>query len=147
MQFPLISNELISLLRPLHGLFNFSIMLLFGYHAYNGLLIRRARRGELPLPIHAIKQHRRMGPPLALLGAAGFSAGLCLILLDTGKVLQYPTHLFIGLLIVLSLFATFCISKQITSQSVSLRDLHYKIGTAILVLYLVNVVIGIGILF
>ncbi|MDD2736078.1 MAG: DUF4079 family protein [Desulfuromonadaceae bacterium] len=146
MPFPLISSELISILRLVHGLFNFIIMLLLFYHTFNGLLIRRARRGKTPLPIHAIKLHRRMGPVLALFGGAGFSAGLILIMLDTGKVLQYPTHLFVGVVIVIMLFSTYRISRKIAGSSIPQRNLHYKLGCVILALYLVNVVIGIGVL-
>ena len=86
MQFPLISRELIAIFKLVHGLFNFSVMLLFCYHARNGLMIRRARTGNTPLPFQAIKQHRRMGPLLALLGGGGFAAGLTLVMLDTGNV-------------------------------------------------------------
>jgi hypothetical protein len=146
MQFPLISRELIAILKLVHGLFNLSVVLLFFYHARNGLLIRRARTAKTPLPIQAIKRHRRMGPKLALLGGAGFSAGLTLVMLDTGKVLQYPPHLFVGMSIVLMLFLTYRVSRRIVGPSAPQRNLHYRLGLAILALYLVNVVLGIGVL-
>ena len=146
MQFPLISRELIAVLKLVHGLFNLTVMLLFFYHARNGLLIRRARRGKKPLPLHAIKRHRRMGPILATLGGAGFSAGLILVMLDTGNPLQYPPHLLAGAAIVLLLYATYCVSRKIAGPGAPQRDLHYRLGLAILALYLVNVVLGIGVL-
>lgn len=146
MQFPLISRELIAVLKLAHGLFNLTVMLLFFYHARNGLLIRRARRGKSPLPLHAIKRHRRMGPVLAMLGAAGFSAGLILVMLDTGNPLQYPPHLFAGAAIVLLLCYSYRVSRKIAGPGAQQRDLHYRLGLAILALYLVNVVIGIGVL-
>lgn len=145
MQFPLISRELIVYLKLLHGLFNLTVVLLFFYHARNGLLIRRARTGNTPLPIQAVRRHRRMGPVLALLGAAGFSAGLILTLLDTGKLLKYPPHLFVGLTIVLLLFTSYRVSGKIVGSNPSKRDLHYRLGVAILALYLVNAVLGIGV--
>jgi len=146
MQFPLISRELISILKLVHGAFNFSVMLLFWYHARNGLLIRGARTNKARLPFQAIKRHRRMGPVLALLGAGGFSAGLILILLDTGNVFEHSPHLFVGTAIVSLLLITYRVSRKIAGQAGRERDLHYRLGLAILALYLVNVVLGIGIL-
>jgi len=146
MQFPLISRELIAIFKLVHGLFNMTVLLLFFYHARNGLLIRRARRGKTPLPVTAIKRHRRMGPVLALLGGAGFSAGLILVMLDSGKILQYPPHLFVGAAIVLLLFSSYRVSRKIAGPSAPQRDLHYRLGLAILALYLVNTVLGIGVL-
>lgn len=146
MQFPLISRELIAVLKLVHGIFNTSVMLLFFYHAGNGIAIRRARRKETPLPVQAIKRHRRMGPLLALLGVAGFSAGLTLTLADTGRLFMYPSHLFTGSAIVLLLFVTYRVSRKIAGRSLPERDLHYRLGIVILALYLVNVVLGIGVL-
>ena len=144
MLFPLISRELIAILKLVHGLFNLSVMLLLFYHARNGLLIRQARTGKTSLPLHAIKRHRRMGPVLAMLGGIGFSAGLILVILDTGRILQYPPHLFVGVAIVLLLFFTYRVSRKIAGPSTPQRDLHYRLGLAILALYIVNVVLGIG---
>lgn len=146
MQFPLISRELIAILKLVHGIFNTSVMLLFYYHARNGISIRLARRRETPLPVQAIKRHRKMGPMLALLGLAGFSAGLILTLVDTGRLFMYPSHLFTGASIVLLLFVTYRVSRKIAGRSLPERDLHYRLGIVILALYLVNVVLGIGVL-
>ena len=146
MQFPLISRELIAILKLVHGLFNLTVMLLFFYHARNGLLIRRARTGKTPLPIQAIKRHRKMGPILAILGGTGFFAGLTLVMLDTGKVFKYPPHLIVGSSIVLMLFLTYRVSRKIAGPSAQQRDLHYRLGLAILALYLVNVFLGVGVL-
>jgi hypothetical protein len=146
MQFPLLSRELIANLKLVHGLFNLTVMLLFLYHARNGFLIRRARAGTIPFPLQALKRHRRMGPFLALLGAAGFSAGLMLTWLDSGEILKYPPHLFVGTAIVLLLFLTYRVSGKIAGASVPQRELHYRLGLAVLALYLVNVFLGIGVL-
>ena len=146
MEFPLISRELIANLKLVHGLFNLTVMFLFFYHARNGLLIRRARTGNTPFPLQAVKQHRRMGPVLALLGGAGFSAGLMLTWLDTGNLLKYPPHLFVGLAILLLLVVTYRVSRKIAGPSKSERDLHYRLGIAILALYLVNIFLGVGVL-
>lgn len=146
MEFPLISRELIAQLKLVHGLFNLTVLLLFFYHGRNGLLIRRARRDNVPSPLQAIKRHRRMGPALTLLGAAGFSFGLMLTWLDTGDLFKYPLHLYVGLAIVVLLFVTYRVSRKIVGPSAPERDLHSRLGVVILAFYLVNVVLGIGVL-
>lgn len=146
MQFPLISRELIADLKLVHGLFNLTVMLLFCYHARNGLLIRRARRAQAPPPLPAIRRHRRLGPLLVLLGGGGFAAGLTLVILDSGNVLAYPLHLFAGVAILLLLFLTWRASRQIAGPSDPPRDRHFRLGIALLALYLLNVVFGVGVL-
>ncbi len=146
MEFPLISREMIAILKLVHGMFNLTVVMLFFYHARNGLLIRRARKNSAPLPLQAIKHHRKMGPTLALLGAGGFSAGLLLVLVDTGNPLLYPAHLLAGVAIVTLLFFTWRVSLKITGQTSKERELHFRLGLAILALYLVNVLLGIGVL-
>lgn len=146
MEFPLISRELIAQLKLVHGFFNLTVVLLFFYHGRNGLLIRRARTSAAPLPLLAMKRHRRMGPILALLGVAGFFAGLILTLVDTGQLLKYPPHLFVGIAIITLLFCTYRLSRKIAGSGGSERDLHYRLGIVILALYLVNVFLGIGVL-
>lgn len=146
MQFPLISRELIVYLKLVHGLFNLTVVLLFFYHARNGWLIRKARRAKESLPLAAIKRHRRLGPILALLGAGGFAAGLILVFLDTGNLLLYPPHLSVGVAILLLLFWTYYVSRTMVVANSAQRDLHFRLGLALLALYLVNLFLGIGVL-
>lgn len=147
MEYPLISKELLTPLRLGHGLFNFSVVLLFFYTARLGLMIRRARRAGAQRPTAAVKRHRKLGPILATLGALGFGAGLTLVLLDTGNILKYPAHLLVGTIIVALLLATFLVSRKITSPEASpYRQTHFLLGVAILSLYLVEVVLGLGVL-
>lgn len=146
MEFPLISRDLISHLKLVHGIFNLTVMLLFFYHARNGWLIRKARRAKTSPPFPAIKRHRRMGPVLAVLGAGGFAAGLTLVFLDTGKILSYPAHLFGGIAILLLLYLTYHVSRKIAVAPAPQRDLHFRLGLSLLALYLVNVFLGIGVL-
>lgn len=120
-------------------------MLFFLYHARFGLTIRRARTKRAPLP--AIKRHRKMGPFLALAGAIGYCAGLTLVLLETGNVLEYPPHFITGSLIVVLLITTYIMSRRIKGQESPLRTPHAYIGIAILCLYAVEVFLGIGVLF
>jgi hypothetical protein len=147
MEYPLISKELLLPLRLGHGLFNFSVMLMFFYIARFGLVIRRARQKGEPRPIEAIKRHRKLGPILAILGTLGFGAGITLVLLDTGDILKYPAHLTVGVIIVTLLLATYLISRKITGQDPSpFRQAHFYLGLAILSFYVVEVFLGLGVL-
>ncbi len=145
MQYPLIDRQLLADLRPVHGIYNAVVMLLFLYQGWLGLRIRRERRGRAPLPFPLIKRHRRMGPVLVILGGLGFLEGLTLVLLDTGNVLEFPPHLFTGFTIVVLLIATYKITRDIKGPDSPYRTPHFILGVAILCLYLVNVVIGLGV--
>ncbi|MGC1455406.1 MAG: DUF4079 family protein [Nitrospirota bacterium] len=145
MQYPLIDRQLLADLRPVHGVYNTIVMLLFLYQGWLGLRIRRDRRVRAPLPVPVVKRHRRMGPVLVILGGLGFLEGLTLVLLDTGRVLEFPPHLFTGLTIVVLLIATYKISRDIKGPDSPYRTPHFILGVAILCLYLANVVIGLGV--
>ena len=147
MPYPLIDRQLLADLRLAHGVYNAIVMLLFLYQGRLGFRIRRERRARAPLPVAVIKRHRKMGPVLAILGGLGFLAGLTIVLLDTGNVLEYPPHFFVGLTIVVLLIATYKISRDIKGTDSVYRNPHFVLGVAILCLYLVNVMIGIGVLF
>ena len=147
MQYPLIDRQLLSSLRLVHGGFNTFVVLLFFYHARLGITIRRARMARGPLPFPMIKRHRKGGPVLAALGIAGFCIGFTLVMLDSGKVLQFPAHFLVGCTIVLCLITTFVLSRKIKGPDSPYRTPHFYLGIATLCLYLVNVVLGIGVLF
>ena len=146
MEYPLIDRQLLSNLRLAHGAFNTVVMLLFFYHAQLGFGIRRARLSRTPLPLPAIKRHRKMGPVLAVLSGLGFLAGLTLVLLSTGEVLEHPPHFFVGLLLVALIMTTYKVSRDIKGPDSPYRTPHFILGIAILALYLVQVFLGIGVL-
>lgn len=144
MDYPLLDRELIAHLKLVHGSFNVAVMGLLLNQGRYGLQIRRARRDKTPLPLAAIRRHRTFGPLLALLGGAGFCAGLGLVLVDTGTVLTYPAHLLVGIAIVSLLFWTYRISREMGAGEIERRAMHWRLGVTILTLYLINVVLGIG---
>ncbi|HEY6011926.1 MAG TPA: DUF4079 family protein [Nitrospirota bacterium] len=146
MEYPLIDRQLLSNLRLVHGFYNTAVMLCFLYQGRLGLSIRRARMAKTPLPFHAIRRHRRLGPILTVLGGVGFLIGLTLVLLSTGNVFEHPPHLIVGLLIISLLIATFIVSRGIKSPDSPYRTPHFYIGIAILGLYVVQVFLGIGVL-
>lgn len=147
MQYPLVDKQLLSSLRLVHGSYNSLVTLLFFYHGWLGITIRRARMSKAPLPFAAIKRHRKTGPALTIMGGIGFLIGFTLILLDTGNVLQYPPHFLVGCTIVLCLLSTFLISRKIKGPDSPYRTPHFVLGIAILCLYLIQVFLGIGVMF
>jgi len=146
MDYPLIGRELLDYLKIGHGLFNFSVMLMFFYTARFGLRIRKARLSGAPTPVAAMKRHRFLGPRLAILGGLGFTAGLTLVLLDSGNILKYPGHFLVGLTIVTLLLITFLVSRKIKGPDSPYRQPHFLLGLTILTLYLLEVVLGLGVL-
>jgi hypothetical protein len=147
MHHPLIDRHLLSSLRLVHAGFNSFVTVLFFYHARLGIAIRRARKAHGPLPFPLIKRHRRGGPLLAALGIAGFCIGFTLVMLDSGKVLQFPYHFFTACTIVLCLITTFVLSRRIKGPDSPYRTPHFYLGIAILCLYLIEVFLGVGVLF
>jgi hypothetical protein len=147
MQYPLIDRQLLASLRLVHGSYNSLVVVLFFYHGWLGITIRRARKAKAPLPFAAIKRHRKTGPLLAVMGGLGFLIGLTLILLDTGNVLEYPSHFLVGCTIVLCLLSTVLISRKIKGPDSPYRTPHFVLGITILCLYLIEVFLGIGVLF
>jgi hypothetical protein len=147
MQFPLIDSHLISNLRLVHGVYNAGVILLFIYQAGIGFAIRRARKAMAPMPFQTIKRHRKMGPLLTVLGILGFLIGLALIFVHTGHILKFPYHLFIGLILIALLLATYTISRKIKSPNSPYRTPHMLLGIVMLCLYLVEAFLGVGILF
>lgn len=146
MKFPLIDREIIPYLRLGHGIFNFSVAVMFYYTAYLGLRIRRARRAKEPLPVAAIRRHRRLGPRLAVLGGLGFVSGLTLVFLDAGNMLKYPDHFSVGTSIATLLLITFLVAGKIKGKDSPFRTPHFLLGLTLLTLYLVEVVLGLGVL-
>lgn len=136
----------IAYFRYAHGFFNLLIMIMFFLQASIGLRIRRARKKENSLPTRTIKVHRVLGPLLTLSGMTGFLAGLSLVYIDHGTLWKYPLHLIFGLAITVALISTFTVSKRIKASEPHWRDIHLRIGIAILNLYVLQSVIGISIL-
>lgn len=131
-------------LKLAHGTFNFLVMLLFFRQGWLGLRIRRSRLAGTPL-VPAIKRHRRTGPIAAALAACGFLAGLTLALIDHGDILYYPYHFLNGAALVLCIGATFLVSRRLKGPAPPWRTIHAILGIVILVLYPLQVLLGLGI--
>lgn len=133
-------------LRLLHGSFNTIIALLFIYHGSLGWRIRKERKRGGERNSRLIRRHRKEGPIFAVLGVAGYFAGVGLILIDKGHLFEYPIHMIVGSCIALLIIMTFIISKKIKGSESSWRTPHFMIGFFILLLYIMQIYLGLGIL-
>ena len=112
-----------------------------------GLKIRKERISGKPPTISIVKRHRRRGPIAAFLGITGFFAGVLIVYLNEGHILEYPLHFILGLSIVALIFTTFIVSKKIRAQDTTFRNPHFVLGIMIICLYCVQVFIGLKMLF
>jgi hypothetical protein len=141
-----LDKQLIANLRYLHGSFNLLMMLMFFIQGYLGFRIRKARTANIQQPLTLIKRHRMFGPILFILGIGGFFSGLTLVYLDHGNIVKFPIHLFFGVTLTVFLINLFFVSRMIKGTGTHWRDLHYKIGIAVLCIYIVQSLLGIGML-
>ena len=132
-------------LKIVHGTFNFLVMLLFIRQGWLGLKIRRSRIAGTPL-VPAIRQHRRTGPIAAVLAVCGFLAGMTLAFIDHGHIFHYPYHFLNGAALVLCIGATFLVSRRLKGPAPPWRTIHAVLGIVILVLYPLQVLLGLGVL-
>ena len=131
-----------------HGIFNVMVMILFFYQGWLGLSIWKARRSGAPLHhLAAVRRHRKAGPILAMLSMTGFCAGVFIVLIDKGNLVEYPLHLLTGLVIVLLQGTAYYISRGIRSVNSASRTPHRVIGILILCFYPIQLLLGLGILF
>jgi hypothetical protein len=147
MSYPLIHRELLSNLRLVHAFYNTGVTALFFYQGWTGFLIRRARKGDRPLPFPMIRRHRKTGPIAAILGVFGFFLGLTLVLLDTGRILEYPAHLATGFILIMLISTAYAVSRRIKGPDSPFRTRHSALGAAVLLFYLIEAFLGFGVLF
>ncbi len=143
----MIDKQIIAYLKLIHGAFNTLVMLLLIYQGWFGLRIRNIRRAGKPPDFKITKRHRKNGPFFTILGCSGFIAGIIIVYLDKGGIFEYPLHLITGSIITFSLITTYLISKRISGAKSPLRTPHFILGIGIVCLYLIQVFLGLGILF
>jgi hypothetical protein len=142
----MIRGEYIDYLKILHGSSNAVVGILFLYQGSLGLRIRKQRKAGGQGNAALIKRHRRSGPIFALLGVAGYFAGVVLVFFDKGHLVAYPLHLTVGSGIALLVLATFFISRKIRGPESPWRTPHFITGLFILFLYLFQIYTGLNIL-
>ena len=141
------AREWLDVLRIVHGSYNTIVALGFVYQGWLGLNIRRERKADGARDFDVVRRHRNRGPVLVLLGILGYFAGAVLIYADKGHFFKYPLHNIVGLGIVILLTATFFITRKIKSPESPWRIRHVIIGVGVLCLYLVQLFLGLDILF
>ena len=142
-----IPKEWLDVLRIAHGSYNTIVALAFVYQGRLGLKIRKERKAEGTRDFDIIRRHRNRGPILVLLGILGYVAGAVLIYADKGYLFKYPLHHIVGLGIVALLAATFFITRKIKGPESPWRNRHIVISIGILCLYLVQLFVGLNVLF
>ncbi len=142
----MIDRQFIVYFKLAHGFFNLSMLVLFIYQAWLGVVIRRARLDSAPLPLAAVRRHRKAGPVFALWGTLGYAAGIIAVLLDKGRLLAYPPHFIAGTVLLCCLAAVYAVSRRIKGAAVPSRNLHFRLGAALLALYVVQCIIGLSVL-
>ncbi|HAS16732.1 MAG: hypothetical protein A2Y48_04730 [Nitrospirae bacterium RIFCSPLOW2_12_42_9] len=143
----MISKHILSYLRYSHGLYNILIAFLFFYQGWLGFTIRRQRNGGKPASKIAAKRHYKFGPGVSIMAILGLFAGVILVLIDKKNVFEYPLHLFVGLTIAFFILISYRISKRIKGKNSPMRTPHFIVGVSILSLYLIELILGLGILF
>ena len=134
-------------LKLLHGLYNILIFFLVLYQAWRGFTIRRRRKRNIAPDFTLIRGHRKSGPVLLFLVCMGYLAGIAVALADSGRILKYPIHFITGSILVILAVSAFLISRDIKGPSFPLRNLHSVLGSMILPLYIVQILLGLEILF
>jgi hypothetical protein len=142
----MIDKEFIAYFKLAHGFFNLCMMALFCYQAWLGYLIRQARTSGKPMPFDAVRKHRKAGPAFALWGVMGYIAGIVVVLLDKGRVFEYPLHFMTGSAIAVVIVSLYAVSRRITAKDISSRNIHFILGMFLLALYVIQVLLGLGIL-
>jgi len=141
----MVSSQVIAYLKLLHGVYNFTMMVLFLRQCRFGLQIRKGRLDGSP-PFELIKRHRRNGPILAFMGVCGFLSGVILVGIDSGDLLKYFYHLLVGLALASLIVTMFVVSRQIKGPDPYWRNIHLAIGLLIICVYVVQIFLGLNIL-
>jgi hypothetical protein len=142
----MVDKAFIAYFKLAHGFFNSSMFALFCWQAWLGYRIRQARRAGAPLPFDTVKRHRRFGPVFALWGVLGFVAGVVMVLLDKGRMLEFPLHFLAGSAIVIVIVLLYAVSRRIKGAEPVYRNIHFGLGICLIALYVVQLLLGIGIL-
>jgi len=141
----MIDKQVLAYLRLVHGSFNAIVFTLIVYQGMLGYRIKKARLAGLPI-VNTTRRHRKNGPFLVVLGIAGFLAGVVLVYLDFGHLLKYPLHFINGALISSALVGMFLISRRIRAADTQWRTVHFRLGIVTIVLYVIQLFLGLGIL-
>lgn len=144
-------NEFIGAFLPYikyaHGAFSTMVILLFLYQGSLGMSMRSRRQSGAPPEVRSVRRHRRFGPMLVILVISGFAGGIASVFLQWENYFMYPIHFLNGLTVIALAIVTFLVSRKIRGKETTWRTVHYVIGLAILLLFILQAYLGIRILF
>lgn len=140
------NEQALTYLRYIHGSYNSLVTALFIYQGLLGLKIRMERKKRGKQHLNSIRRHRKTGPVLVLMGIAGFFAGLTLVYIEHGNILEFPYHLITGSVLMAAIIAQFSVSRRIKPPDSRIRNIHFAIGITIICLYFIQILLGINVL-
>ena len=142
----MIDKQILEYLKLGHGTFNAMVCSFFIYQGLLGYRIRKARIAHMSVG-SGQKRHRKNGPVLVVLGIGGFFAGMLVVFLDYGHLLKYPLHFINGAAIAIALAGLLLVSRKIRATDTQWRSVHFALGIVTLLLYFLQLLLGLDILF
>jgi hypothetical protein len=139
-------QEIVPLLQIGHGVFNGALFVGFISQGVLGWRNRRRRLAGTPPDFTLVKKHRSRGPFLAALAPAGYLAGLLTAFLHRGMVVTAPAHLACGTLLVALVGAALLVSRKIRGPQSPWRTPHFLLGIAVVVVFAIQVFLGLDVL-
>ena len=140
-------SQWLELFRYVHGGYNTIIFFALIYQGWIGLKIARQRRTHRERDLLLVSRHRINGPVLALLAFAGYVVGIMLVLSDYGRVFQFVYHGSTALAIIILIAMAVLSSRQIRGMESPWRIRHFGVGLMTLFLYVIQIFLGLDILF
>lgn len=140
------TDGLVPALQIAHALFGCALFLALVVQGLLGRRIRSRRLAGAPQDFGAVKRHRALGPILASLAPVAFLAGLITVRIHKGLWVNFPGHLAVGGVVLALAAATALASRGIRGAGSPWRARHRALGALLLCVFLVQVVLGLGIL-
>jgi hypothetical protein len=140
-------RTLMPYLRYAHGIYNMLVILLFLYQGRLGAKIRRERKQDRQPSFDIVRRHRRLGPILSIIGFFGFISGLILVFIDVGILFVFRPHFIFGTVISIFIAIIYSSSWMIKSRESAWRTPHFIAGIILTCLYVVQLYLGLKILF
>lgn len=139
-------QELVPILQIVHGAFNGALLVAFLVQARLGWRVRRRRLSGASQDIAAIRKHRRRGPVLTALLAAGYFAGLLTAYLHRGRLVTAAGHLAGGTALVACCALVAVFGGRIRGPQSAARTPHFVAGLVTLAVFVAQILLGLNVL-
>lgn len=139
-------KEFVPILQVLHAVFNGALFAAFIVQGMLGWRIRRGRLAGAAPDFTVVGKHRKRGPVLAMLAAAGFLAGLFTAYLHRGTLVTAPAHLAGGSVLLACCGVAVVLGWRIRGPRSPARTPHFAAGLATLGVFVVQILLGLNVL-